>query len=168
MKWWNKPGFTLIELMIVVSLVALLAVLATANLSFLDRLIVRSEIEKLHTIARYLQRCAITENKTYHLTFDEHNNAYNYENHHETLSPHIAIGIIPEALGPPASADKPIRQSVTFQNKRITFYPTGIMSAGTVYLIDRTKQCMFALSNAVSQISYLRLYQYDGTWNQIG
>jgi hypothetical protein len=44
------------------------------------------------------------------------------------------------------------------------FYPTGIISSGTVYLVDKNKRYMYALSNAVSQFSYLRLYKYDGGW----
>ena len=168
MKWWNRQGFTLIELMVVIGLVALLALLTTANLTFFDRIIVRSEIEKLHTICRYLQRCAIAENKTHYLVFDLENNKYCYQQHQEQLPQHVAFGFLPGTHGPPALANRLIRKAVTFQGDRITFYPSGIISAGTLYLTDRTQQTMYALSNAVSQVSFLRMYHYSGKWKLMG
>ncbi len=167
MKLLNKSGFTLIELLIVISLFALLTFLASANLSFFDRLLVRSELEKLHMVCRYLQRCAIVSGQEQYLIFDNNQHAYTYDEHHEKLPPQIRLGFLSRAQGPPGSANKPIHNAITFSGNRIVFYPTGIISAGTVYLIDRSQQSMYALSNAVSQVSYLRMYQYDGKWNQI-
>ena len=60
-----------------------------------------------------------------------------------------------------------IEKAITFPGYAIHFYPTGIISSGTVYLVDKKKKCMYALSNAVSQVSYLRLYRYDGRWKLI-
>ena len=182
MKWWSSPsihpssprlrrtgrangdGFTLIELMVVIGLIALLALLTTANLNFFERIVVRAEIEKLHTLCRYLQRCAIASNKEYHLVFDASKNNYRYENHVEQLPRQVLFGFLPDAHGPPAFPRRAIQKPITFQGNRITFYPSGILSAGTLYLIDRTKQSMYALSNAVSQVSYLRMYHYTGEW----
>jgi len=79
----------------------------------------------------------------------------------------VFFGFMPGAKGPPASANKLILKSITFTNNRIIFYPTGIISAGTVYLIDQAKQVMYALSNGVSQISFLRTYRYNGSWQPL-
>ena len=165
MKQQNKNAFTLIEILIVISLIALIALLATTNITFFNRFIVRSEISRLHTTCRYLQQCAITTGKAQKLVFDVQQKSYQYEQCRQVLPSQVSFGIIPNALGPPGSAKRPIQKVITFSNNTIVFYPTGVISAGTVYLVDNAQHVMYALSNAVSQVSYLRMYQYDGTWH---
>ena len=67
-------------------------------------------------------------------------------------------------MGSPGSPTHRIEKAITFPGSKIHFYPTGIISSGTAYLVDKNKQYMYALSNAVSQVSYLRFYRYDGGW----
>jgi len=167
MKWLNKQGFTLIELIVVFALFLLLTILAQVNISFLDRMIAHTEIEKLYATCRYLQHCALASNKQQELIFDQVNNSYRYHNFTEKLPAQIAFGFMPGTKGPPAAATKLVQNPITFSNNRIIFYSTGIISAGTVYLTDKAKQIMYALSNGISQISFLRIYRYDGLWQQL-
>ena len=167
MKWLNKQGFTLIELSVVLALFLLLSFFSQMSINFLDRMVLHTEIEKLQTICRYLQQCALVSNKEQELVFSQNNKSYRYNNHNETLSAKVFFGFIPKVKGPPASANKLIQKPITFINNRIVFYPTGIISAGTVYLTDQKKQVMYALSNGVSQISFLRTYRYNGSWQPL-
>jgi prepilin-type N-terminal cleavage/methylation domain-containing protein len=162
-----KKGFTLIEMMVVICLCALLATLGIMQLSFLDSTIVHAEVDKLVSVCSYLRQKSIATNTEYVLTFDTQKNEYGGNGIHEILSSRITFGFLPSALGPPGSPSHKISQAITFPGSAIHFYPTGIISSGTVYLVDKKKQHMYALSNAVSQFSYLRLYRYDGRWKII-
>ena len=165
---YQKKGFTLIEAMIVVCLFAVIAALGIMQLSFLDSAIIYAEVNKLSAVCSYLRQKAIATNTEYILVFDFDKNEYRCGEMHEVLPQRVSFGFMPKVLGPPGSPSHTIEKAVTFPQSSIHFYPTGIISSGTVYLIDKNKQYMYALSNAVSQFSYLRLYRYDGKWKIIG
>lgn len=161
---YTKSGFTLIEVMVVVALFALIVTLGMMQVSFLDNTIVHAEVDKLATVCSYLQQKAITSNSDQNLVCDTEKNEYRGDTINEKLSPRVCFGFLPKVLGSPGSPSRPIHKSVTFVNSSIHFFPTGTISSGTVYLTDKHKKTMYALSNAVSQVSYLRLYRYDGKW----
>jgi prepilin-type N-terminal cleavage/methylation domain-containing protein len=160
----NKSGFTLIELVIVVALVALLATLGMMQLSFLDETITHAQVDKLAAVCSYVQHKAIASNSEHIILCDEQKNEYRGSNVVETLSPRVCFGFIPNVLGSPGSPSRAIKKAITFPDNSIHFYPTGIISSGTIYVTDKNKKYMYALSNAVSQVSYLRRYRYDKTW----
>lgn len=153
--------------MVVVCLFVVIATLGIMQLSFLDSTILHAEANKLAAVCSYLRQKAITTNTECELTFDVEKNEYRCGEIREVLPQQILFGFLPKALGPPGSPSRAINKSITFVDSSIHFYPTGIISSGTVYLVDRKKQYMYALSNAVSQFSYLRLYRYDGKWKLI-
>lgn len=159
-----KHGLTLIEAMVVVFLFCLIATLGMIQLSFLDDTIAHAEVDKIAGMCMYLQQKAIVTDSEQLLVCDEQKNEYRVDNVRETLSKRIAFGFLPNALGSPGSAVRGIKKAITFASSSIHFYPTGTISSGTVYLTDKNKKIMYALSNAVSQVSYLRLYRYDGRW----
>jgi prepilin-type N-terminal cleavage/methylation domain-containing protein len=163
----RKHGFTLIEAMVVICLIALMATLGIMQLSFLDATITHAEVDKFAVVCSYLQQKAIATNTELVLVFDEQHNEYRCDTMHEVLSQRISFGSLPNVLGPPGSPSHKIEKAITFPQCEIHFYPTGIISSGTVYFVDKKKQYMYALSNAVSQFSYLRLYRYDGKWKLI-
>jgi prepilin-type N-terminal cleavage/methylation domain-containing protein len=161
---YTKQGFTLIEAMVVICLFALVATLGVMQLSFLDDTIAHAEVDKLAGVCTYLQQKAIATNSDQLLVCDTQKNEYRLGNVHETLSRRIAFDFLPNVLGSPGSPSRSIKKAITFPDSSIHFYPTGTISSGTVYLADKNKKIMYALSNAVSQVSYLRLYRYDGRW----
>lgn len=163
----KKNAFTLIELMVVICLFALLATLGIMQTSFLDSTIVHAEMDKLVAACSYLRQKAIATNTECVLTFDIAKNEYRGNGIREILSSRVCFGFLPGVLGPPGSPSHAIKQAITFPHFEIHFYPTGIISSGTVYVVDKNKQYMYALSNAVSQFSYLRFYRYDGKWKLV-
>lgn len=164
----GRNAFSLIELMVVICLCGVIAGLTIVQLSFLDATIVRSEIEKLAAVCMYAQQLSRATNQEKHLVFDLQKNEYRCDGYREKLSSQVSFGILPGIKGPPGSSVHKIEKAITFSGQRICFYPSGIISSGTVYLVDKQKHCQYALSNAVSQVSYLRIYRYDGVWKLYG
>jgi len=82
------------------------------------------------------------------------------------LSQPIQFGIMPNIKGPPSSAHTLITKPISFKNNTLVCYPSGIISAGTIYMTDN-KQCMYALSCPVGYVSYLRKYRYANGWKLI-
>src|SRR6266404_3269859 len=152
----EKSGFTLIELMVVIALFALVVTLGMMQLSFLDGTIAHAEVDKLTVVCSYLQQKAITTDKDQVLVCDEQKNKYSDGRMNEALSSRISFGYLPNVLGSPGSPSRTITKAITFADSSIHFYPTGTISSGTLYLTDKNKNIMYALSNAVSQVSYLR------------
>ena len=160
----TKQGFTLLEMIVVICLVGLIMTLGMMQLSFLDATIAHAELDKLSTACSFLQQHAIVTNNECVLMCNSEKNEYWCDKVYEKLSHQISFGTLPGAKGAPGSASHVIQKPITFSDFQIHFYPTGIISSGTIYLIDKKKRFMYALSNAISQVSYLRLYRYDGIW----
>ena len=75
------------------------------------------------------------------------------------------LGFLPGAKGPPCAPTEVIKQPITFKGNKIIFNPDGIISAGSIYVVDATGRSMYALTSGVTPVSYLRMYRYDnGTW----
>jgi len=161
----KKSGFTLIELMISLALCALVVSLTIVNVGFLNRGLVRSEVDKLYAACMYLQQCALTTGQEHELSFDQNKNSYNFAGKTEKLRNPVVFGFIPGVKGPPSSPSKKIKKPITFKGKKIVFSPMGTISSGTVYLADGDKKILYALSNGIAHISHLRKYSYTSKWN---
>lgn len=160
----NKTGFTLVELMVSLSIFCILIVLALTNSSFMQQSLAHSEIDKLYTIAHYLQRRAQFTNQEQILQFDRYGRSYSFNGRTEKLAQGIDFGTLATVKGPPSTPTHIIANPITFQGERITFHPQGIMQPGTVYFVHKELSCAYALSCAVSQVSFLRKYRYDKQW----
>ncbi len=158
----NKEAFTLIEVILVIALVALLACLGMMQLSFLDSTIARMEVDKLSVVCSFLQQHAIVTNSEQVLKCDVLKNEYHFGSSREIVSRRIAFDFLKGTMGSPGNPNHSITKAITFAGSSIHFYPTGIISSGTIYLVDKNNRYMYALSNAISQVSHVRLYRYDG------
>lgn len=160
-------GFSLIEVLVVIAIIAVLSVLVSINFSFFNSVLIKSEIQKLHTICHYLRRKALMTNQIQKLVFDMSKNCYNYDNHQEKITQSVRIGFLCGTKGPPSAPNQLIQQPITFKNNEVIFYPDGNVSSGTVYLIDTNKQYQYALSAPIAQMPYLRMYQFDNKWKLV-
>lgn len=157
-------GFSLIELMITLAIFCLVVGLTFTNISFLEQSMVHHELNALYCTAHYLQRRAQMTNHEQELKFDRFKRSYSFNGHTHVLPKGIEFGSLAQAKGPPSSPIKGIDNPITFKGEKIIFYPQGIMQSGTVYLLHKDRQCMYALSCAVAQVSFLRKYRYDKRW----
>jgi prepilin-type N-terminal cleavage/methylation domain-containing protein len=160
----QRHGFSLIELMITMVLCGVVVTLTMVNISFIYRGTVRTELEKLYATCMYLQQRALSSNQTYALEFDEAGRMYRFDGRVERLDSAVWFGALATVKGPPSDPRAPIVSAITFPGKRIVFYPDGVFSSGTVYLTDRSKTTVYALSSAVAQVSHLRKYGYTDSW----
>ncbi|MEX2437971.1 MAG: GspH/FimT family pseudopilin [Candidatus Babeliales bacterium] len=161
-------AFSLIEFILVIALVAFLALLAISNMGFLQRRIVKAHAEQLLSTMMYMQREAMVANAKKNLTFSPSRNQYSYNQNVVTLPQGVRFGVIAGVQGPPSLHSKQPQGAVTYQNQEIVFLPDGKMSAGSVYLTDSNYQVMYAITTAVSHISYIRMYvYYRGKWERI-
>ena len=171
--------------MIVIALICVITTLAMINSSFVDRFTVRSEVEKFAGTCRYLQQLAMSTNTEQRLVFDVQHNSYSFSSDRnpsplassgqaqnventQKLSSRVQFGVGKRAVsGPPSAPTKPITQAITYTNNAILFYPDGIIQAGIVYFSDVASKFVYAVSTPVSQISFVRTYVYDGTWQPL-
>lgn len=160
-------GFTLLELMITLALFSIIVGLSFGTFTFLHKITVQSEIDQLYATCMHAQRYAQVTNKPQTIVLTPANNSYSYNNTTRYLGSHVCFGTIPGAKGPPSSPAKELTKPITFKNQCITFSPHGIIESGTVYLTSRSKSVLYALSSPIAQCSYMRRYQYNGTWQLI-
>lgn len=166
--WGKQKGFSLFELLIVITLLTTLSLLVGTTYTWLNQLVVQAEVDNLYSTCRYLQRCALITGKEQELIFDQSQGLFSYHNHEYHLPKQVTFDVLPEIKGPPSSPTLPVQHAITFVNNRIVFHPDGIIGSGTVYLVDSAKQYLFALTSPVSAISYLRKYKYvQNKWQLI-
>jgi len=164
----QKKGFSLIEVMISLGLISLILSFGLLSIKHINRSLVKSDMENLYAICTYLQQVAMVTNKKQFLAFDIASNSYSYHNHTENLSPYTRFGLINNTIkGPPSKPTSIIKKAITFIGNKITFTPKGILQPGTIYLTDKNKQYQYALTIPISQISFLRKYQYTNQWELI-
>jgi len=157
-------GFSLVEIMVSIALFILLIGLVAANSSFLNRYLVRAEMDKIYNVFRYLQKVAIVSGQDQILEFDIEKKQYKCGERVFMLPSQVEFGVLPEVKGPPCSPKKIIISPVTFKGKKVSFYKDGIIKSGTIYITDASKHFMYAMSSSVAQVSYLRKYTYNGKW----
>ena len=157
----NKGGSLLIELCLAIVILSVMVTISIPNFAYLNRLTVRSELEKLDSVFSFLKCLSISKNSECVLSFDIKNGCYFFEGRHEKLPISVKFGAPDGACGPPGGPNKPIKKPVTFKKGRVVFYPTGIMDSGSVYLVDSSGKYGYALSNAVSHVSHIRKYRFE-------
>lgn len=154
-------GFSLISILISISIVGVLLSLALAHVSFLDQLLVRTELNALYATCCYAQQVAQMRQEHCDIVCDLKKNSYACDNHVRQLPRSVVFGAKQGILGPPSGGHALVTNPITFKDACIRSSANGTLSAGTVYLVDTGKRYQYALSSAVTQVSYIRCYRYD-------
>lgn len=172
----RKRAFSLIEVLIVLSLIVVILTVSIPRFEFLNEHILSFELEKLFTIFIYLQQSAIASNKILFFVINEKDQSYVYSTgptkiKKERLADKIKFGFIDGVCGPPGNPIKRIDKAINLEshltsanikeNNIIKFLPSGRITAGTIYLVDKVKKHMAALTSSVSYVSYIRKYKYE-------
>jgi len=160
----KQTAFTLIELLITISLVIIIITFTVPNQFYLTNTILQNEIETLYTTITYLQQKAIASNTKQKLVFCVATNSYRYKQRQKTvthtLHQKIAFGYLAHTKGPPSSPIHAITQPITFHDHQILLLPNGKITPGTVYFVDQEKKYMGALTTSIAQVSFIRNYTY--------
>lgn len=154
-------GYTLIEIIISIAILSLVFVLFSINFSFLNKLLLRSQADKLFSTFVYLQRRAISTGSEQVLKFDAEKNQYSYNGKIFNLNHKVFFGFYSDVNGPPSSPILPIKSSVTFKDNTAKFYSDGVIDSGTIYLRDIDGRFLYAISSGVAKIAYPRKYYYN-------
>ncbi len=163
----HKKAFCLVEMAITLTLLLFIAMLSIPFGSYMRHICVRAEIEKLAMICRSLQAQAVMDHAEHSIVFDYTKQQFTHDDIIEMLPKGVSFGIIPGSKGPPATPHKTLEKPITFKENKIIFHPDGIIQPGAVYLIADDRRVMYALSSCVAPYSYVRIYQYNGSWQQI-
>ena len=168
----EHKGFSLFELLITLAAIVIFATLTLPKLTFVNRFILQNEVDKLFTIFSYLQQKAIATNVPQELFFNLNKNAYSYleknSNKLYLLPGKVSFGVLQNVLGPPSRPQKTIKNPVSFkklndQEFKVTFFPDGNISSGSVFLIDEDRKHLMALSCPVAPFSCIRKYKYENS-----
>lgn len=163
----KKLGFTLFECCTVCALCIVILTLTWVNFSYLTTNVIRTDLELLQTVCQSAQQRALSLHKPQVIDIDVHHNTYRYNGNTFFLSAGIRFGIKQGTKGPPAHPKNLVTTCCTFADQKIVCSANGIISSGTLYLTDDKQSTVYALSNAVADVSYLRLYVYRNTWQAL-
>jgi len=156
-------GFSLIEMLVVLTIVVIFMTLIGFNLRILRQFQVQQELAILQSRLHHLQQVAMATGtaQTMHCSLSPAGYRWGKEQH--LLPSALGYGILPGVKGPPSHPTTPITSPITFPQHTIIFYPEGIISSGTLYFVDYNNR-LYALSCGVGAVSFLRKYRYDGAW----
>lgn len=164
----SKQGFLLIELLIVMVIVTVLASISAPWLAAPTRSSLIAVLQELEELCLCAQYTALASNQQQCIVIDQAKKTCTLMSSKPrwtvTLPVDFTFGFLENTLGPPGDPRQKITQAVTFQvennQQYIFFKQNGVISVGTLYIIDRYKTLLGALTCGVSQVSYIRKYLY--------
>jgi len=157
----SDTGFFILEISVAIFVIVLVIAMSWPFLWFHDQLGIQHDLQKIYNAILYLQQKAKSNFETQYLEFNIEKRSFTYNYQTYQLSLHAHFGVVQGVKGPPSAPKKDIVNPITFENKRIAFYPDGTISAGIVYLFDRKTKETYAISSSVSYISFIRKYKYS-------
>ena len=160
----NSKGFTFLEILLVLSIIGILFALAVSDISaFTERFYLQATARQISTDLRDMKMRSVIERQSYIVNFDTPNNFYELTGRRINLPQGIRFGFSPGVLGPPANpAETPEADGVTFTSNKISFYPYGSNSMGTIYITNDRNETL-ALSLTIT--GRVRIWRWDGkTW----
>lgn len=129
--------------------------------SFLQHKLVQVEIQKLMLMFRYLHRTALAQNQDQCLKLFIKEGWYEGAGRREYLPEGIQFAVLADVYGPPSSPSQKLEKAITYKDDSVLFYAHGAIQAGTIYLTDKNREIMYALSTAIAPIAHIRVYKYD-------
>lgn len=168
---WDRRGFTLVELMMVVAVIGVLASVAAFNaLEILPRHQLHSAARDFAGYLRMARKKAIFETRASEVVFDMDGNTYSVDGrrvpYRGALDDHygggVRFGFGSATKSASSTAAKLPSSPITFQGspRRVNFNQRGLSNAGTVYFANRRGECCAVV---VSTSGRIRLRTWTGT-----
>jgi Tfp pilus assembly protein FimT len=168
-NWSNrkKHAFCTTELIIALSLIAFITALSIPLLSLHRHKNVYYEALYLKTTCWYLRQRAIAENKDFQLTLNEKERCWSTAEEKHKLSSHVKFGVAPDISTPLSDSTSHSRRVITFKRNTIVFLSNGLISPGSVSLVDEDHNLLYALTVPVGNVPHIHLYSYThGSWQK--
>lgn len=159
-----RRGHLLIELMVVVSLVCLMTILLRGALTLPSTGFVRASLDELYGVCMLAQKRAMMTGHEQKVVLELDAGAYSCGIQRVILPKEVMFGWLPDVKGPPAHPRAPLAAASTFAGNTMVFKPDGVVSAGSVYLVNAKNTVLYALSSGVGSVSFLRKYRYAKGW----
>ncbi len=140
-------------------LLGLITCLAVVNYGVYHPFLVRTELNRLYAAFVYVRRKALLEGRTQRIIFYEGERSFTVDTT-QYLAPQVLFVVPQKVKGPPGNPTKVITRAITFKNSILEAYQDGTLSAGTLYLADEARSCLYALTTDASAITGLRRYRY--------
>lgn len=163
----NKTGYILVELLVVIVLFGCIFGAGALSVRWIEQLLVRAELDKFLMVCYSLQQRARATGKEILLTFDQEKKSYHFGNQNESMVPGVYFAF-PDHAPTLSNSTLRMKKPITFVENKISFYPSGIVQAGTVCFSNFSKKVGYALSSSVGVLSQLRQYAWNGrSWKQL-
>ena len=155
-------GFSLIEMIIVLGLLACGCIGAMSFFTaWYSGVAGNLDILRLRAHCQHAHMQAVKTQSVQQLVFDCLGYRINGSRYAFTNGVQVGGSYKEGALMGPSSEHKPLDKFITFLDKKITFYPDGMASAGLVYIGHKKSPYLYALSSGVSESFFLRVYRYE-------
>lgn len=148
-------------------LICFVCTLSSRIATSLYTILVRVELDKLMTACWYVQQRALATGEQQSLVLHPEDASYSVGSITEKLPTGVQFGSPKQLLGSPGSPTSIIKKPITFSSNTIIAYPTGVLSAGSMYITTNNAET-YALTSGVGAVSYLRMYQFNkNEWKRI-
>lgn len=153
-----------LEMGLVLTLLALMVVVALPQLSWFTTFHVYAQVRQLADMVRYQQAHARMQATDCDIQFKLPNRYYIYGKEYQ-LASHVQFGVLPGVYGPPSDPRTLITKPITFKGNLLHIAADGSLPSGTLYVTDVAQRCLYAVTLGVAQMFYVRIYHYDaGKW----
>lgn len=157
-----SKGFFLIEVIIVLAIILVGLALFMKTPRFSSRHTLMTEAKKIGQLFFYFKEYAQLEKRKSIIQFNKNRKSYHTTQEEYVLPSGLFFGTHIPIKGPPSVPHAFIAEPVTFKKLKVTFYPDGTFSSGTVYISDGAATAAVTLD--VGDGALPRIYLFDTSW----
>jgi hypothetical protein len=152
-----KRGIVLFELMIMLALCAVGWWCTMAYWRISHQATITAQIDRIRLFCLESLYRALYTGLLQHITI-RGNRLIDDQGHEIVLDNELSFGVVSGTYGPPGLPQALVTDPVTFPGHTIVLHPSGVMNAGTLYLVSRDLKTGYALSSSVGAFGFLRWY----------
>lgn len=162
-----KAGYSLLELILCIGMMGIFFHYSVTLIRPLYKTLVDLEAWHFKALCFHMQSLAIIKNLPYTLAINPATSAYLSPVYSALLTPQVKLGAHEPLYGPPSNPYQLITTATTFAHNTITFYPSGAIQPGTLYLHSAFAHYQMAVSIDIGTPAHVQIYAYQHGWQKI-